>query len=280
MDLDPRLVESFKPVANLAVGGTDEDLLNRAGVSLEPDDDDGGLEEPAGPPSGFAPPIAAHIDPNGLASALIAADDERARRANVARQREQSERALADMFKPPESPKGKELQALIEDEQALKTHLEARDQWVSDTLKRGLGFITQLVEQRVDEAQRTALTPVYEDRRRAAMNQVWSQLNQLGVPDPEGLLTQLDRRLGSGDPQAYWRLVSDPHALMVGARAFAAERGIDIGGLAPASGLDYTGGRTAPPARSFGNEAVWAKVEHALGRKVDPAYRAALGRQG
>lgn len=260
-----------KPQANLSVGGTDEILRAEMGFKEDkPADKETPAAATTAPP--FIPVPA--FDAQTFAQGIAMADDYRRQREMQEAQGRQYQERMAQVFQPPALPTGKDLEKLVADENALAAEFVKRDQWHQNSIQTLAQMMGEYVQQQVGQMQQQAMAPAMHLQRTQAMDEAAGRLEDMGIKNADEVVSLLEQRL-RGNPQQYWRTVTDPYVLTQGARLVADDLARERG-LAPAGTVGYDGGSS--PARSQnGSDAMWSRVEYLIGQKVDPKYREMLG---
>lgn len=272
--------EEFRDGPNLAVAGTDPDLLARMGWK------DGKSPEEAKPEPTPVPaaPAAPTFDPSQFAQAIAQGNfqaqmaAQQARDAQVANERAQVEyqRRMAQVFTPPTLPNGDDADKLIADPEALKKAFAERDAWYQRGLMTMGEAVAAQTQAQMGQMAQQLYAPIYQMRAENAMNSAQDKLYAMGFDQPDQILGELEVRLRNSDPNSYWNVVTNPESLVMGAQILAQHRGLtpNANVTAPVS-VGYTPSYPTQRSASAASlppilaEAV-RKTEAALGRKMSP----------
>lgn len=274
--------EEFRDGPNLAVAGTDPDLLSRMGWKDGKPPEEQKTESPAPAP---AAPAAPTWDPAQFSQAIAQGQfqaqmaAQQARDAQAAQERAQVEyqRRMAQVFTPPSLPNGEDADKLIADPEALKKAFAERDAWYQRGLMTMGEAVAAQTQAQMGQMAQQLYAPIYQMRAENAMNSAQDKLYAMGFDQPDQILGELETRLRGSDPNAYWNVVTNPESLVMGAQILAQSRGMfpNTNVTAPVS-VGYTpsyptqrgvSSASLPPVLA---EAV-RKTEAALGRKMSPA---------
>lgn len=233
-------------------------------------------EPPASPPPqqpAAAPqpqqPMVTTMDPAPMAQAIVMAQQEQARRAWEAQQWDQRQKQMAAIYEPPTVPQGEAAEALILEAPALAGQFEKFGAWAANAMRAQAEMLWQATQQQIAASQ----TKVYELTRKDAMREAADALAGAGMNGADELISELEMRLRS-NPQTYWDLVTNPTALIRGAKLVADERGVP-NAFGPAS-LPFSPNAQPGGETYESNSPELALAERLLRRKIRPEYREQL----
>jgi len=254
---------------NLSVGGTDPDLKAKLGYTDEPKPEPK-ADEPPKRAAASEPPQAPPYTPRDFAQAIVMAEGEKERRAAEARAWQARAAEAARSFEPPPIPQGEDLEKLILDEKALGNYLQQNQNWTRQAVAKAVEMVATEFSRQMQDQEARLLTPMYEQQAESSIQQAAQELARRGVPNAMDVVREVDVRLRTGNPEAYWNVITNPEALVMGAQMTLLEQGRLPNQVAAPMTIGYNPGNPSPGAREIGSDPNVARVEQMFRMKFKP----------
>jgi hypothetical protein len=178
-------------------------------------------------------------------------------------------KAKAAAFEPPPLPSGEEAEQLILDEGQLLKVLRANQEWT----RRALETQQQLFAEIISNVDGRIQAQGYEVRAGAAMGDAATRLYEMGVPNGDQIVSELEARMRTGSPEAYWNVITNPDNIVRGAQMLMLERGQFPAPVAAPASVGYTPGTPSSGPRPVADDPAIRWAEAMLKTKIRPEYR-------